>query len=647
MTEKTIKKKKIACVTGASGTVGQRIVEQSIMEGYSVRALVRKKWFALKNVDVFYGGLEDEEVLSQFVADADYLYHCAAEIRDESKMWEVNVEGTRRLIEIVRKSTIKTFLYLSSAGVVGTTQIKDVKENTPCNPTTIYEKTKWEAEKLVAKGIDNCSVVILRPTNIIDYKQSGVLHVAMNKSVINRLTQLIRGGECAHVVHAKDVANAAIFFNQVKLGSPECFFVSCDGDKLNTFSGLRKIYNSVLKNKPLESMKSGRSLPLFIPYFLRKIRLRQTNWGDVKYSSSKLLNSGFRFSYDTGSAVSEIFSLRLGFTTKPKKENISLYPKKKIDTLVVIGESGFIGRNLIKRISQKNYIKLRVLVQRDEHIQLFQGIPNATVIKGTLLRKETLENLLLPGCTVVNLAYMENETQATNVLAIKNLSDVCRSKKIKRLVHCSTAAVVGNVRSKKIDENTQCNAKADYEITKLKVEEHLIISAHGHYELAILRPTSVFGPGGKNLIKLADELTHKANFLNYLRSCFSGKRSMNLVCLDNVISSIFFLCESYLDLDQNLFIISDDNNPFNNYRDIEDILIQKLSLSRYPIPRIPFPGFLLTQLLWLLKKPITQTKRIFIWDRLLDAGYKKATTMDEELTRFCEWYQSEARYFTK
>jgi len=629
---------KIACVTGASGMVGRRIVEQLIQKGFAVRALTRQKWFALKGVDVFAGDLEDEEILRKFVSGAGYMYHCAAELRDESKMWKVNVKGTQRIIEVTENSTINHFLYLSSAGVVGVTNIKDVNENTPCNPVTTYERTKWEAEKIVARGINGCSVVILRPTNIIDNNQVGMLDATITNNVISRLTQYVRGGECAHVVHAKDVAKAAVYFNNFNFDAPECFFVSRDTEPLNSYSGLRKIYKAVLKKEPCKNLGREKNPPLFISHGLRKLRLGKSNWGDVKYSSRKIEEAGFRFSYDTMKAVSDIISYKLGFSTNTSAEKESFKPKIDIETLVIIGASGFIGKNLVKKISNRKKLKVRVLIQKEENIQLFKNIANTTVFKGTLFRIETLEKLLIPGCTVVNLAYMDNESQANNLLAIKNLSDICKHKKIKRLVHCSTATVVGHTNSKIIMEGTLGVARTDYDITKLKIEKHLTNAARNNFELAILRPTAVFGPGGKNLIKLADSLMNGHMFFNYIRACLSGKRRMNLVCLDNVISAIMFLCERHTDMNHEIFIISDDNNPHNNYIDIETVLLQKLNKKKYPAFRIPFPAFLLGMLLKILRRPMTQTQRYYSCDKLLRMGFEKTITIERELGKFTEWY---------
>ena len=304
------KKNKTASVTGATGIVGHRIVDRLLTDGYIVRVLSRKAPFHDPRAHLFKGGLDDEETLRTFITDADLLFHCAAELRDETKMREVNVKGTQRLLKATENSTIKYFLYLSSAGVVGITNIKEVNENTPCNPVTTYEKTKWEAEKIVAKGIDGCRTVILRPTNVVDETRPGALSLPMNGSLRSWLKVVVKGGECAHIIHADDVAAAAMYFVSHQLSIPRCFFVSCDHEPLNTFAGLWSFYNAIQNQKTIDSVRPVKHLPIFIPFVLRRLVRGYGNKGDVRYSSKKLFSEGFKFTLGLEGAIKRVINAK-------------------------------------------------------------------------------------------------------------------------------------------------------------------------------------------------------------------------------------------------------------------------------------------------------------------------------------------------
>ncbi len=298
----------IACVTGASGMVGSKIVRRLRSQGYTVRALSRKKQFNDKGIVSFCGGIEDEEILKSFLHNAHFLFHCAAELHDESRMWDINVSGTQRLLKLIAGSTITYFCYLSSAGVVGLSEAPLVNEESQCNPQNRYEKSKWAAEKLVAKSINTCSTVILRPTDVIDDSRPGALYRPIRGSLIDRVVVFFKGNEQAHIIHAEDVADAAIYFLNSRFEKPVLFFVSCDHEPFNTFGGLWELYKSIQQGLPEKEIRSKIYLPIAIPYLLRRLWRGACNLGNVRYSSEKLLSSGFCYRLGVKGAVQSILA---------------------------------------------------------------------------------------------------------------------------------------------------------------------------------------------------------------------------------------------------------------------------------------------------------------------------------------------------
>jgi nucleoside-diphosphate-sugar epimerase len=298
--------RQIACVTGATGMIGGKIVPRLLDLGYEVRVLSRRKDFKIHQVESFYGGLEDEAVLENFLQNARLLFHCAAELMDYSKMWEVNVAGTERLLRIATQAGIEFLCHLSSAGVVGRTEEIWVDENTPCQPQNLYERTKLEAEKLAARWGSGCRTVILRPTNVVDHRKPGALDLPRRASPADRLKVLLKGGESAHLIHAEDVAAAAVFFITYPLETPQYFFVSCDHEVLNTFAGNWAIYRAFRDNRPVDRLRPGLHLPIIIPYLLRRLWRGGGNRGDVRYSAQRLLATGFSFPLGLVGAVKQI-----------------------------------------------------------------------------------------------------------------------------------------------------------------------------------------------------------------------------------------------------------------------------------------------------------------------------------------------------
>lgn len=302
-TKDDIMPKGIAAVTGGTGKVGRKIVQKLLQLGYKVRILTRNKSYRNDSVQVYYGDLQDQEILRLFLENISYLFHCAAELRNENKMWDINVHGTENILNLIPTSSINYFCYLSSAGVVGLSNNEIVDEHSYCRPQNKYEESKLAAERLVSNGISSCSTVILRPTDVIDELQPGALALPIRSNWKDNIFVLLKGGECAHIIHAADVADAAVYFINSRFKGPTIYFVSCDHEQLNTFGGLWSLYKALEHGRPTYGSRPKIHLPIIIPYILRRLWRGSCNYGNVKYSSAKLLAADFSYRLGVEGAV--------------------------------------------------------------------------------------------------------------------------------------------------------------------------------------------------------------------------------------------------------------------------------------------------------------------------------------------------------
>ena len=108
-----------ALVTGANGFTGSYLTKNLLKRGYSVKALVRKNsnLNSLNSlpVEFFYADLAKDSIES-LMDGIDLVFHIAAAYRVENVprkyFWDVNVEGTRRLLEAAKKAKVKRFVDL-------------------------------------------------------------------------------------------------------------------------------------------------------------------------------------------------------------------------------------------------------------------------------------------------------------------------------------------------------------------------------------------------------------------------------------------------------------------------------------------------------------------------------------------------------
>src|SRR2546429_211627 len=114
-------------VTGATGFVGAAVVRRLLAAGMEVRVLIRpdsdlRNLGGLK-VEQAHGDLRDRDSLRRALSGCRQLYHVAAHYalwaKTPSIFYEVNVTGTRVLLETARELGTERIVYTSTIGAIG------------------------------------------------------------------------------------------------------------------------------------------------------------------------------------------------------------------------------------------------------------------------------------------------------------------------------------------------------------------------------------------------------------------------------------------------------------------------------------------------------------------------------------------------
>lgn len=263
-------------------------------------------------------------------------------------------------------------------------------------------------------------------------------------------------------------------------------------------------------------------------------------------------------------------------------------------------------------------------------------MPQVDIVEGDMRDARALDRLLVEGCTWINLVHLEFPSDQARKATLAPISEICRRKAVRRVVHCSSAVVIGRSSANVVDENTPCRPRGAYEVGKLAMEAYFRQLSPS---TTVLRPTAVFGSGGRNLMKLADDLTRRPRWLNYVKSSLQGSRRMNLIHVDNVVAALEFLAAAS-DVAGEVFIVSDDEYPTNNFRDVEQILMRELGVAAYRLPSTPVPPLVLSSLLRLAGRSNVNPERTYDASKILGRGLRKPRPLDEGLRDFAAWYRA-------
>jgi nucleoside-diphosphate-sugar epimerase len=179
---------------------------------------------------------------------------------------------------------------------------------------------------------------------------------------------------------------------------------------------------------------------------------------------------------------------------------------------LVTGATGFTGGHLARHLLAAGD-DVRVLV-RDASRATTLAAAGAEVVTGDLTDVDSVRRAV-QGCDVVyNIAALYREAglpvasyRAVNAEAVAALVEAAAAARVRRVVHCSTVGVHGDIEGPPADEDAPLAPGDVYQETKV-LGERLAreAAARAGIELVIVRPTGIYGPGDRRLFKMFGQM---------------------------------------------------------------------------------------------------------------------------------------------
>lgn len=229
-------------VTGGTGLVGSHLLFLLASQGKRVRAIKRKKSntenvehifehygdsdFSLFNrIDWVEGDVLDFYSLMDALDGVDAVYHCAATVSfhpsRHRQMWEVNVEGTKNILDASMKCGVKAFCHVSSIATLGSPVNGNPSSEEdywqPDDKHSLYSYSKFMAEMEVWRASnEGFNALIVNPSVIIGAGPQSFSSSKIIRLAASGLPYYVEG--TTGYVDAMDVADA-----MVKLTEKQCF----------------------------------------------------------------------------------------------------------------------------------------------------------------------------------------------------------------------------------------------------------------------------------------------------------------------------------------------------------------------------------------------------------------------------------------
>jgi len=217
-----------ALVTGGAGFIGSHISEALVAKGYEVAVLDdlssgKKENLSsiIDKIEFIEGSITEKELVQKAVSGADYVFHEAAlvsvveSVSNPEKTHQINVEGTKNVLEASLDAKVKRVMFASSAAIYGDAD-PPITEEFAMKPMSPYGESKVAGEKLMKEfNLKGLETVCLRYFNVYGPRQdptsqySGVITRFIGK-MLKKESPIIYGdgNQTRDFIYVDDVANA-------------------------------------------------------------------------------------------------------------------------------------------------------------------------------------------------------------------------------------------------------------------------------------------------------------------------------------------------------------------------------------------------------------------------------------------------------
>ncbi|MDQ0756005.1 NAD(P)-dependent oxidoreductase [Arthrobacter sp. B3I4] len=201
-------------VTGASGLLGGEVARLLVRQGHAVTTFQRRPSGVEGAADVA-GSVTDDVAVRRAVASAEGVIHLAAKVSftgRAAEFDEVNVAGTRLLLQAARDAGVRDLVFVSSPSVANSGAAIAGLGADPADPAKAhgdYSRTKAQAELLaLAAGSPEFRVAAVRPHIVWGPGDTQLVERVLERAGRRRLPLLDAGAALIDTTYIDNAAAA-------------------------------------------------------------------------------------------------------------------------------------------------------------------------------------------------------------------------------------------------------------------------------------------------------------------------------------------------------------------------------------------------------------------------------------------------------
>ncbi len=321
------------------------------------------------------------------------------------------------------------------------------------------------------------------------------------------------------------------------------------------------------------------------------------------------------------------------------------------EAVLVTGATGFTGGHLARSLAARGH-RVRALA-RDPGRASDLTPAGIEILQGDLTDTASMDRAMEGTAVVFNIAAIYRQAgvpasayRAVNAEGVASLIRAASRAGVRRVVHCSTVGVHGDVQQPPANEDAPLRPGDIYQESKLEGERLARHTAEATgVELVIARPSGIYGPGDRRLLKLFRGIARR-RFVILGR----GEIFYHLTYIDDLVEG-FRLCATVPAAAGRTYILA--GGEVGTLRDLVRLIAREVGVKP-PRVRLPvWPFWLAGALCEAICVPLgvepplyrrrvdffTKSRAFDIARARAELGFAPGVSLREGVRRSLEWYQ--------
>jgi len=290
-------------ITGGTGFIGTYLMKRLAQTKHELHCLAREtsdiQFLKEAGANIFTGDVTDKASLLKGMEGCDWVVHLASSfvfwVPNNQVFYDVNITGTRNVMESALEKGISKVVYVSTAAVYGNADWP-IKEETPVGTerASKYVRTKYDGD-LIAWNLyeeKKLPLVVIYPSAVIGANDPKAAGQYIKNYAQGRMPAQVLTKHFFPFVHVKDVAEAIVKALEKENNIGEKYIVSTEN---HTWGEINQMISEISGTK-LPSLKFPTWMTVMTSYLLTGIAnlIRKPPIWDMSVDQISLMKQGFK-----------------------------------------------------------------------------------------------------------------------------------------------------------------------------------------------------------------------------------------------------------------------------------------------------------------------------------------------------------------